>query len=59
MFDIHKIHNHQRDKIIQKMTDDENLNIRIKFIKNSENNSDKSWDGNLADCSVRAVKNPE
>ncbi len=59
MFDINKVHDHQRYKIVQEMADDQDLNVGINFIKYGKNNPDKAGNQNLSDGSVAAVENSE
>ena len=59
MFDINKIHDHQRYKIVYKMTGNQDLDVGINFIKHGKNNPDKTGHQHLGYCSVRAVENSE
>lgn len=59
MFDINRIHDHQRYEIVHKMADDQDFNVGIRFIKYGKNNPDKTGHCNLADGSVRTVENSE
>lgn len=59
MFDIHKIHHHQRYEIVHKMTDDQDFDIGINFIKYGKDNPYKAGYQNLTYGTVAAVENSE